>query len=297
MTSGGSSFLKKVVLVVVLLSPFAFFSSKIAPWQSSSSSVTVAQEILYPLERAWKGFTQGIGNFWKVYFNFIDAAKENLDLKDEMTLLKAKILDYDEKVVEIKRLRKVLGFTKTLKVDHLVSEVINTPGKLPFKSIRIAAGKNHGIQIGMPVVSEEGIIGKVVRVGFLYSDVQLIVDSNFHLDILLQRTRVRGVLKGFQGNLCQLKLSRKAQIRIGDTVISSGIVGAFPKGLPIGKVVRINYETENISQVVTIEPWVNYKQLEEVVIIKSEDYDLNNISNTVGSEWLEKAISPDQDKG
>lgn len=297
MTCGGRLILKKSILIIAFLSPFAFFSSKIIPWNSDKSAVNLGQDILYPFESVWHTSVSGISEIWEMYFALSDAAKENLALKQKFVSLEAKVMDYDEKQLEINRLRRLLGFTETLRVEHIVSEVINSPTNRPFQTLRVGAGKNDEVKIGMPVVTEKGVVGKVVRVGHFHSDVQLLVDGNFHLDILLQRTRVRGVLKGFQSSLCQLKLSRKAQIRIGDTIITSGIVGGFPKGLPVGKVVRINYETENISQTVTIEPWVNYKQLEEVVIIKTEDKEITNIMSAVGDEWLEKAVSPNKDRG
>lgn len=294
---GGFAILKKIVLILAFLSPFIFFSSKIIPWKSDATVVNLPQDAVFPVESLWSSSLSGLKDVWRIYFSLSDAARENIALKEQVSAMKVQVLDYDEKTQEIGRLRKLLGFTATLPKEHIVTEVVSAPTNRPFQTLRVAAGAKDGVKVGMPVVSEQGVVGKVVRLGIRHSDVQLVVDSNFHLDILLQRTRVRGVTKGYLSSLCQLKLSRKAEVRIGDTVITSGIVGAFPKGLPLGKVVRINYENENISQTVTIEPWVNYKQLEEVVIIKTDDREVSQISSAVGEEWLERAVAPDKDKG
>ena len=78
-------------------------------------------------------------------------------------------------------------------------------------------------------------------------------------------------------------------VKIGDTVITSGIVGGFPKGLPVGRVTKVSYETNELSQIVMIEPWADYRKLEEVLIIKNDDKFMNIILETAGSGWLEKA--------
>ncbi len=142
----------------------------------------------------------------------------------------------------------------------------------------------------MPVVTPEGIVGKVIRTGTDYSDVQLLADTNFNIDILLQRTRVRGVLRGLSGTRCTLNLNQKAEVRIGDTLVSSGVVGSFPKGIPVGQVIRISYEADNVSQVITVDPWVDYRRVEEVFVIESEDRELAKLTETVGFDWLEKTI-------
>jgi rod shape-determining protein MreC len=146
----------------------------------------------------------------------------------------------------------------------------------------------------MPVVAADGIVGKVIRTGMHFSDVQLLVDSDFHLDVLLQRTRVRGVLSGAARTHCTLQLSKRVEIRIGDTLITSGIVGGFPKGLPVGRVMRITYESDNVAQTIDVEPWIDHRRVEEVMVIFSQDKELEKIVETAGPEWLDKAVGKAQ---
>jgi len=204
--------------------------------------------------------------------------------------MQARLIAFEELELETERLRRLLGLQRRHHNSLLVGEVIGTATRSPFQSLRVARGAADGVKVGMPVITADGIIGRIIRVGRRFSDVQILVDSSFNMDVLLQRTRIRGILTGMSGEHCQLKLHKRAEIRIGDTIISSGIVGAFPKGLPVGRVMRISYESDNVSQIITVEPWVDYRRIEEVIILNNEDSELKKITETAGPAWIEKTI-------
>lgn len=280
----------RVILVLSLISPLIFLSSSRQPWTSQGSLPTLTQELLYPFEYAWDRSLNLVSETWSHYFNLSNTAKENARLRSELKLLKTKLLDYDDKMQEISRLRKLLGFVQHHEQNHIVAEVIGTTASKAFQSIRISKGEWDEVKVGMPVVTAGGVVGRVIRTGKKFSDVHLLIDSNFNVDVLVQRTRVRGVLKGFDTHSV-LKMNRRAEIRIGDTVITSGIVGGFPKGLPVGRVVRIAYESDNISQTVTVEPWIDFDRIEEVVVLENHDPELQKIQETAGDNWLNQPFS------
>lgn len=287
--------LKKLMMVVMLLSavvaPFVFFSSPLKSWQNTNRALMFVQDILYPFERAWHLTTNGALNWWHSYISLSQAAKQNETLKGQLNSLETRILDYDEQVLENERLRKLLGFSGRSQKKLIAAEVIGHNDLSQFDSIRITRGSQDGVKPGMPVVAAEGVVGKVIRTGLLFSDVQLLVDSDFHMDVLLQRTRIRGVISGGTHGFCTLQLHKRVEIRIGDTLITSGIVGGFPKGLPVGHVMRITYESENVAQSVTIEPWIDHRRLEEVMVILSPDPELATIAEVGGQKWLEQALT------
>ena len=249
------------------------------------------QDALYPVERAWHGLTSWLARGVRIYLDLSDAAEENFALRRQLASLQTRIMDYEEQVLENERLRKLLGFSGRSEEKLLAAEVIGHNEESPFQSIRIARGRSDGVRVGMPVVAADGIVGRVIRTGLAFSDVQLLVDTDFYVDVLLQRTRVRGVLSGAARTHCTLQLHRRVEIRIGDTLITSGIVGGFPKGLPVGRVIRITYETENVAQAISVEPWVDHRRLEEVMVILSEDRELEKIVETAGPAWIDQAIN------
>lgn len=282
--------LAMALLVSAALSPFVFFSRPLRPWQSPTMAVALLQDAIYPLERLWHGLTSGLGRTTRHYIALSGAAQENEQLRTQLAGLQTRIMDYEEQVLEIGRLRKLLGFSGRSEKKLIAAEVIGHNDLSQFESLRITRGKEDGVRTGMPVVAADGVVGKVIRVGEHFADVQLLVDSDFHIDVLLQRTRVRGVLSGAAHTQCTLQLHKRVEIRIGDTLITSGIVGGFPKGLPVGRVMRITYETENVAQSITVEPWVDHRRLEEVMVILSPDPELERIAETAGPEWIEKAV-------
>jgi rod shape-determining protein MreC len=278
------------LVATTVIVPFILFSVTLRPWEGSHRIHLLVHEITYPFEYVWMrsvSFTQSI---WSTYFANVGATKQNERLQAEMALLKSKLLNFEEQEREISRLRKLLGFSEGVNRELVAAEVVGPPLSQGFLSIRISRGESDGVQPGMPVITPEGIAGRVLRTGLKYADVQLLTDPNFNLDVILQRTRVRGVVQGIGGGRCLLRLSRNTDIKIGDTLVTSGIAGGVTKGVPVGRVMRISYESDNITQKITIEPWVDYRTLEEVIVLKQVDATLQKIAETAGPEWLTDSL-------
>ena len=289
-----TKFLSRTLLISALLLPFFLLSSKLLPW---SQNIFV-QSLVYPFEYAWFWSKKGVTETIESYIALHRASEENMALRKDMEALKVRVLDYQEKTLEIDRLRELLDFSKQSEKRSVIAEVVDTSTNLTFSAVRISRGKRHGIKSGMPTLTSQGVVGKVIRTESYFSDVQLITDPNFSLDVVLQRTRVRGVLRGFSDGKCLLQLERGAEIRIGDTIVSSGIIGAFPKGLPVGHVVKITYASENVAQIITVEPWVDHRRVEEVTVLLREDPELQKITDTAGGEpWIDNTLERDHAGG
>lgn len=253
------------LLIVVILMPVLLFSLKTTPhsWQLT----TIVQEIVAPLERFWHLAHTFVSRSWNSYINLSQVATDNQQLRDEVARLRTRLLFYEEKEAETLQLRRLLGFTRLYQLDMVVARVIARPGHFAFLSLRVDRGTSDGVAVAMPVVSADGVVGRIVRVGRNYADVQLLVDSDFHADVLVQRTRIRTTIRGNLDN-CVLEMQRATELKIGDTIITSGIVDSFPKGVPVGEVVRISYAANTVAQQVTVTPSVDHRQLEEVSILR-----------------------------
>jgi rod shape-determining protein MreC len=285
------SHLQQVALIAsAVLAPFIFMSSSMKPWRGDRVNTFLGQEIVHPAIVGWHGLVGNLANVWTSYIALSAAAEENIQLKEKLSILQTRLMDYEEQVRQTARLRQLLGLSELRPEKMLVAEVIGTRVNNLFKALRISRGSLDGVKAGMPVIAPDGIVGRVIRTGLKESDVQLLVDFDFNLDVLLQRTRVRGVLNGFSNDLCRLNLQKGAEIRIGDTIITSGIVGGFPKGLKVGRVMRITYESDNVAQIITVEPWVDYRRLEEVMVLHQLDPELQKIVETAGRDWLERTL-------
>jgi rod shape-determining protein MreC len=149
-----------------------------------------------------------------------------------------------------------------------------------FRSIMIDKGFSDGIRKGFPVVVPEGVTGQIIEVTKHYSKVLLLTDRNSAVDSLVQKTRARGIIRGSSEQLLSFQyVLRKYEIHKGDTVISSGLDGVFPKGLRVGRVQDIVRKNSSIFQEVSVIPFVDFEKLEEVMVILSTGLKDNQKSN------------------
>ena len=226
----------------------------------------LVQELIYPFEYTLHSSTAFIARLWHGYFDLRDVAADNARLKIRIAELQTQLQLYEEKDAESRRLRALLGLSRSYAIKTVAAEVVTKAGAFPFLAVRVNRGQQAGVEAGMPVIGAAGVVGRVLRVGQYFADVQLLIDSGFYLDVLVQRTRVRGML---HGDLRRgvLQMPQAAELRIGDTIVTSGLVGSFPKGVPVGRVVRISYTANSVAQQITVEPWIDHRQLEEVSIL------------------------------
>jgi rod shape-determining protein MreC len=278
-----------LLLASLVVAPLGFFSTHMMPWGQQSPSLGLVQEISYPFAWAWHSLVYGIRDSWNHYVVLTQVFEKNDALVKENTELKLKLMDYSERVEELARLRQIAGFAERSADRNMIAEVLSGSRNGPFKTLRIAKGQLDGIKVGMPVITAHGVVGRILRIGSKFSDIQLMTDYDSNIDILIQRSRIRGVLSGFANQECRLHLQRSTEVKIGDTIVTSGLIGSFPKGLPVGRVTKISFETDNVSQIITVEPWVDHRQLEEVIVVLREDPDLERIIQTAGQEWIDAA--------
>ncbi len=208
-----------------------------------------------------------VRDIWNHYFFLVSVAKDNTRLKKSLNHVAEKNNRCNETELFNSRLRSLLNFRRTMDERVLAAEVISKDPSPWFKSVIIDKGKSDGVERGMPVVVSEGIAGLVTDVSYLYSKVLLIIDQNCAVDSLIQRTRVRGIIKGKSDQCFFEYVLRKHGIMEGDTVISSGLDGIFPKGMRVGIVSDVARMSPGIFQQITVTPYVDFQKLEEVLVI------------------------------
>lgn len=253
-----------VALIVVNIVILSVTSSR----YSSYGSGRIAIFFIAPFQKTVAQSVQFLRNIWSHYFFLVSVAKENDNLKKAINYA----IDKNNKYREIEnsnfRLRNLLNFRKTMANRVLVAKVIGHDPSPWFKTIIIDKGKSDGIEKGLPVVVPEGIAGQVIDISNNYSKVLLLIDQNSAVDVLVQRTRHRGLVKGQSDGRCLAKyVLRKNDIKVGDTLISSGLDGVFPKGLRVGYVSEIVKRNSGIFQEVTVTPYIEFEELEEVLVI------------------------------
>lgn len=224
--------------------------------------------VLSPFQRQITNFVQSVKGIWNHYFFLVFTAEENQRLKIELGRQTAALNRFAEIELANDRLRRLLGFEATISRKMVAARVVGKDPSAWSKTIIVDKGTANGVQRGAPVVVSEGIVGVVVDASVRFAKVLLLVDPNSAVDALVQKTRARGIVKGGgAGYLIFDYVLRKHDIRVGDTVVSSGLDGVFPKGFRVGRVSEVVKLNAGIFQKVSVTPYVDYEILEEVFIL------------------------------
>lgn len=199
----------------------------------------------------------------------------NQQLQSQVNTLIIDNLRMKEVEIENQRLRELLRFaqlnpTYDVRGGQVVARVIGQQPTNYLASLSIDLGREHGIQEGMPVVTEAGLVGRIYKVGPSTSTVLLITDPRSGVQALVQRenSRARGVVTGRIGELPVMEfISQDADVTPGDLIITSGLGGNFPKGLIIGQVVEVERRDFDMFQRAVIRPTVDFDRIEFVLVI------------------------------
>jgi rod shape-determining protein MreC len=255
-------------VIALFISGRHYYSPQVSSIGHSYGPVQYFITIVSPFQ---KGLTQTIHfaeKLWTHYFYLVSVAKENEELKIALSKAIEKNNECIETELSNQRYRNFLNFQKTMTHDTIAAQVIGKDPSPWFNSIIIDKGFSDGVKKGLPVVIPEGVAGQIIEVTKHYSKVLLLIDRNSAIDSLAQRTRARGIIRGSSdGRFFFQYVLKKYEIQEGDTVISSGLDGVFPKGLKVGKVRSITQKNSGIFQEVVVTPFVDFEKLEEVIII------------------------------
>jgi len=271
-------FFKKFGLVFLtgsgILAALIFYSLNIPDNRSANiferGIMTIFSPVMKPAARV-SGFFE---DAWDSYINLVGVRKENLQLRNEIKELNARIVATAESTAANQRLEKLLGMKSTIKIPTLSASVIGEDVSAWFKTLVIDRGSSDGIAEGMAVVAADGIVGQTVKVAPGTSRVLLLTDHASGISATIQRSRARGVVKGKGEGLCSMEFTtREEDVKVGDLVITSGVGGVFLKGIPIGEVSMVKRGEYGIFQTVTIRPLVNLAHLEEVLVVQRERHD------------------------
>lgn len=221
-----------------------------------------------PVQAAISWSLEHIASGFQNYLYLLRTRQENLSLLDENRKLLNEIASLRETQQENLRLRKLLHFEEKVGIQSVLARVIARDVSTEFRAIRINRGEAAGLRKNMAVVTNEGVVGRILRTTQHSSDVVTIMDSNSAVDAIDERSRARGVVEGMTDETCQLRfVLRTDDIQPGDVMVSSGLGGIFPKGIPVGLVSKVNRKPFGITQDVEIKPSVDFSKLEEVLII------------------------------
>ena len=189
-------------------------------------------------------------------------------LKKENAMLSNELLQYREGYLEGIRLQKLLKLKESLNYQSIAARVVAKSQTTLIKTILIDKGTTDGLKIGLPVVAEKGVAGRIIESSWHSSRVLLLIDESSKIDASLQEGRNQGILQGGGAGVCSLKYIPKTEtVKVGDVVISSGLSGVFPKGLFLGVVKVADKNEPGLFQKVQVVPYVDFAKMEEILVL------------------------------
>jgi rod shape-determining protein MreC len=223
--------------------------------------------IFSPVPKTVNWVGQTAADMYHGYLDMRRSVNENLELHRKVIELTTENLKLHQSEGDLKRLRSLLGYADQFSMPTGMAQAIMLDTSGRFKAIIIDRGSNAGIQVNDAVVNANGLIGRVVLTTKDLSKVQLIIDGNSSAGVLVERTRRQGVLRGDGGGGAQLyDIPSLADVQPGDKVLTAGIDGIYPKGIPVGIVTKAE-KGQELFKNITVRPSVDFGSIEEVIVL------------------------------
>jgi rod shape-determining protein MreC len=219
-------------------------------------------------ERFITGTYNAVESVGQSYAFLVRTHRENERLKTEVEQLKLENSITNELLLENERLRDLLAFKKLQPLNSVTAQVIGRESSPSSRTVTINKGAEDGVSKGMAVITAAGVVGKVQTALPGTAKILLLTDPGSTLAVRVQRNREEGLLEGKLVR-CALKyVSYYADIQEGDLLVTSGLDGIYPKGLPVARVVKVTKHEASAFQTVVAEPAVSFSRLEEALVLR-----------------------------
>lgn len=231
-------------------------------------SVTVT-----PMQKAVLAAEDGVRSVWHGYINLIGAQQENDSLKNAILALQQENNRLKEEVNLNGRLKTLLEYRDSLPYNTVAASVIGLHNENWTHTVTINKGKDDGIVKELAVISPVGVAGRIIEVNSRTSKVLLNTDIRSNVDVLVQRSRIKGVAEGTGTDGLTLKYVRQIDdVQVGDEVITSGLSGVFPKGLIVGEVSKVEKGNDSFFKHIEVRPKMDIRKLEELLVVTDTDF-------------------------
>lgn len=258
-----------MLFIAVVLGHIILISAQV----NSSAGVPLLEVITFgafaEVQRGAAGLTGGIRDAWSGYGNLRHVRAENEELRRKLGELQVQFQQERARVERARQLENLLGFKQQLRVETIAAGVIGASASLDFRGITIDRGTSQAVTANMAVIGPAGLVGRVVTPTAHASKVQLLIDRNAAAGALVERSRAQGIVVGSGVDVLRMDfVPATADVKAGDTVVTSGVDGIYPKGFVIGTVQQVE-NGNGIYKAIRVRPSVEFNRLEEVLVVKA----------------------------
>ncbi|MBI4590509.1 MAG: rod shape-determining protein MreC [Candidatus Rokubacteria bacterium] len=260
---------RKYALLVSLLLVSLLLLSVRTPGGGGAWPGDLVGALLTPLQVTLAKIQRSALGVWSAYLDWKHVRSENQSLRAEVERLRIQALRVEDAHKENLRLRRLLALRDRLPLSTLAGEVIAKEWGGWVRSLTVNRGRGDRVARLSPVIVPEGLVGRVVEVRAQAAVVQLINDPSSAVAVMVQRTRTAGVAEGEPGGTVRLKFMARAGggVQVGDLIVTSGLGGLFPKGLPVGRVTAVEDKGSALFHFALLAPVADFARVEEVLLL------------------------------
>ena len=217
---------------------------------------------------AFSSLDHGISDAWEGYIALQNVREENRQLRRDIELLRGQNNQLRDSVSATPRYETLLNFKQQIPSRTVAAQVIGRDATNWYRGVILNKGENDGVRSEMGVITPAGVVGRIVKTNSTSSVVLLVTDPNNAIAGLVQRTRDEGIVEGTSHGRARLKyIPLLSRVQPGDRVVTSGLTGAFPRGLAIGGLTQVEKSEGDLFQSAEIDPEVDLSKLDEVLVI------------------------------
>lgn len=259
-----------VAALIVAIVPTVFYSMGVTFVFRDAVGVVLA-----PVQKLFNNVTEAIDGFASYFYKFDELAAENNRLREQIADYQAQIYDN----AEIEEMYVWMSDFLEMKMSHtdfemLAASVIGRESGNYSKVLNLDVGSSDGVQLNMPVVTPDGVVGRITEVGLNWSKVTTILESGLSVGTYIERTGDSGVCTGSfdtaADGLCTLSyIPEESKVALGDRVLTSGYGSMYPRGLVVGYVDSIEQDPYSRTLNIKVKCSAEYLSLTNVMVITS----------------------------
>jgi rod shape-determining protein MreC len=236
---------------------------------------SAVETVFMPLETAGSFITTPFGALGSFFKNITTDAATVEEMRRQNEELQSRVIRMEEYRQENERLSQLLELKDAYNLESVGARVISTSADSWNRVITINKGSVAGLTVGMPVMSANGLIGQIESTSPYSSVVRLITDEESGVSAFLQSSRAEGVLSGSVDGILHLDfITLDVAVEVGDTVITSGTGGVYPKGIPIGEVLSVKNAPSDTYRTIVVKPITKVSAYEEVLVITGREAEI-----------------------
>jgi rod shape-determining protein MreC len=254
------------LFLAVVVAQLVLISAQVTTRTGAPILQAVAFGIVSEVQRAGSAVVRAAVGLWTGYVDLRGLRGENERLRRDLGQAQIALQQERALAQRSRNLEQLLDLRSRVALDTAAADVIAAGATPEFRTITIGKGTQSGLRRDMAVISPAGVVGRVIVPSARAAKVQLLIDRNAAAGALIERSRAQAVAVGTGDGVRLEYVSGSADIQVGDTVITSGIDGIYPKGFVIGRVEAVE-RTGGAYARIAVRPAVDFSRLEEVLVV------------------------------